>query len=126
MILQLQTPQEIWPARPDVRKILVETSRGLLGILPRHQDCLVAVYPGILTVEAEELEHLAVQRGVLVKRGPLVVLSAREFVSGDLDSLTARVRSQMERRQQSEASTRATRAQLESSFVRRFLELRQS
>lgn len=125
MRLQLQTPQELWPERLGVRKILVETSLGLLGILPRHMDCLVPIYPGILTVEGDQMEHLAVDRGILVKRGRQVVLSARELVAGELATLTARVQSQREQRLRNEAASRSTQTQLESGFVRRFLELRQ-
>ena len=125
MRLQLQTPQELWPERLGVRKILVETSQGLLGILPRHMDCLVPIYPGILTVEGEQMEHLAVDRGILVKRGRQVVLSARELVAGELATLTARVQSQREQRLRNEAASRSTQTQLESGFVRRLLELRQ-
>ena len=125
MRLQLQTPQEQWPERLGVRKILVETSQGLLGILPRYMDCLVPIYPGILTLEGDEIEHLAVDRGILVKRGRRVVLSARELVAGELVTLTARVQSQREQRLRNEAASRSTQTQLESGFVRRFLELRQ-
>jgi len=125
VILQLQTPQELWPERTGVLKLLVETSQGLLGILPRHRDCLVLVYPGILTIEGEQLEHLAVHRGILVKRGHRVVLSARELVGGDLASLTRLVQAQPLRRQQSEVTGRSVQARLESTFARRFLELRQ-
>lgn len=125
MRLQLQTPQEQWPERLGVRKILVETSQGLLGILPRHMDCLVPVYPGILTVEGDEIEHLAVDRGILVKRGRRVVLSARELVAGELATLTARLQSQRELRLLREAASRSAQTRLETGFVRRFLELRQ-
>jgi len=126
VILQLQTPQELWPERTGVRKLLVETSQGLLGILPRHRDCLVPVYPGILTIEGEQLEHLAVHRGILIKRGDRVVLSARELVGGDLASLARMVRGQPERRQHSESKSRSAQTRLESTFARRFLELRQT
>lgn len=125
MILQLQTPQELWPERTGVRKLLVETSQGSLGILPRHRDCLVLVYPGILAVDGEKLEYLAVHRGILVKRGDRLWLSAREVVAGDLISLTGRVQAQPEHRQHSEATSRSVQARLESTFARRFLELRQ-
>ena len=127
MRLQLQTPQELWPERPEVRKILVETSRGLLGILPRHADCLVTVHPGILTVQTEQgLEHLAVHRGLLVKRGSLVTLSAGERVGGALPSLTALLRSRQDGRQQSEEASRSAQHRLEAGLVRRFMELKQT
>ena len=124
MNLLLQTPQEQWPERVGVRKILVETSQGLLAILPRHMDCVVPVYPGILTLEIDGLEHLAVNRGLLVKRGRQVTISARELIAGELASLTAQVDLLRERRLESESASRSAKTRLESSFTRRFLELR--
>lgn len=109
----------------EVEKIVAEGVEGSVGILPRHVDYVEVLVPGILLFEtAGGQERLvAVDRGLLVKRGERVTVSVRDAVPGeDLGSLRRTVRERFEKLDQRERQARSALAQMEARFIRNFLE----
>lgn len=118
------------PTRPvltaeDVRRVVAESTNGSFGLLPRHVDYTTALVPGILLFEdAAGAERLvAVDRGLLVKCGADVLVSVRRAVVGeDLATLRETVRTRFETLDERERRARTALAELESRFIRRFVE----
>ena len=108
-----------------VERVVAEAENGSFCLLPRHVDFVSALVPGILAYVPEEggERFLALDRGVLVKCGPEVLVSTREAVAGaDLGRLRATVREELERLDERELKARSALARLEAGFVRSFLE----
>jgi F-type H+-transporting ATPase subunit epsilon len=112
----------------DVRKVSGEAVDGSFTLLPRHIDFVTSLVPGILFCDtagenAEEV-FFAVDEGILVKRGPDVLVSTRNAVcSADLASLHRTVREHFETLDEQERRARSALVRLEADFVRRYLEL---
>lgn len=109
----------------EVEKVVAEGVEGSVGILPRHVDYVEVLVPGILLFETAEGEErlVAVDRGLLVKRGDRVTVSVRDAVPGDeLSSLRRTVRERFETLDRREKRARSALAQLEARFIRNFLE----
>jgi len=109
----------------EADRIVAEAVEGSLGILPRHIDYVAVLVPGILTFDTPEGEErlVAVDRGLLVKRGDRVTVSVRDAVRGDeLSTLRRTVRERFERLDQREREARTALARLEARFIRHFLE----
>lgn len=107
-------------------KVSIDAVNGSLTLLPRHQDFVTAVVPCVLVFEtAESGERLvAVDRGILVKRGDHTMLSVRAAVEGtDLDSLGDTVREQFRIESDQDRKMRSSMAEIEAGMVRRFLEV---
>lgn len=124
MRLRVQVPTERL-LEEDVGKVVAEGVEGSIGILPRHIDYVAVLVPGILTFEEPDGGErlLAVDRGVLVKRGDLVTVSVRDAVRGeDLATLRQTVRERFEKIDQRERGARSALAQLEARFIRHFLQ----
>lgn len=83
MILRVQSPTEV-VFHGEVIKVTVEAEDGYYTFLPRHVDFVTALVPGLLSLErpggAEEF--LAVDEGVLVKRGEEILVSAFSALRG--------------------------------------------
>lgn len=112
----------------EVSKVLTEGEEGAFTLLPRHIDYATTLVPGILTyVTAEERQgFVAVDEGVLVKRGREVLVSTRNAVLGDdLESLRQAVDEQFRALDEEEKRARTALAKLEASFVRRYMDLRE-
>jgi F-type H+-transporting ATPase subunit epsilon len=123
--LTIQVPGETILDVEGVTSIVAEGGEGMFGILPRHIDYVSVLVPGILSYRRERgpEELLAVDRGVLVKRGPHVRVSAREAVRGeDLDTLRGTVQKRFRRLDERERQARSALASLESRFIRDFIE----
>ena len=109
----------------EIEEIVAEGVEGSVGILPRHVDYVEVLVPGILVFETVEGEErlLAVDRGLLVKRGDRVTVSVRDAVPGEeLGSLRRTVRERFEKLGRREKQARSALAQLEARFIRNFLE----
>ena len=109
-----------------VERVVAEAENGSFCLLPRHVDFVSALVPGILAYvpEGGSERFLALDRGVLVKCGPEVLVSTREAVAGaDLGRLRATVREELARLDERELRARSALARLEAGFVRSFLEL---
>lgn len=127
MQLTVLLPQEIFLRQEGVRRIVLETPQGSLGLLPRRLDCVCPLVAGLLVYETEAArEHyLALDRGLLVKRGAAVLVAVRRAVRcDDLTSLRATVAGQFRRQDEQEKNIRLALTRLESELVRRLLELK--
>jgi F-type H+-transporting ATPase subunit epsilon len=109
----------------EVNKVIVEAADGSFGMLPRHIDFVAALVPGILSYESDDgqEEFLAVDEGVLVKRGSEVLISTRDAIRGpELGKLRQMVKDRFQSLDDREKKSRTALAKLETDFVRRFLE----
>lgn len=134
MRLRITVPDRVVLDR-EVDKVVAEAIDGSFCLLERHIDFVTALAPGLLAYlpagcDPDDIDaeiFLAVDRGILVKRGPDVDIAARRAVEGpDLGELRRRVREEFESLGDLEVRARSALARLESSFVRRFLELTES
>ena len=127
MRLKVLLPTEIL-LDDEVSKVCAEAENGAFCLLPRHIDFATALVPGILFFlfpDGRE-EFLAVDEGILVKRGPEVLVSTRNAVVGpDLGTLRQTVDEQFRTLTEHEKITRSAFARLEADLVRRFVELEQ-
>ena len=127
MRLEILLPYRVFVDLPDVTRIVVESTAGSIGILPRRLDFTTALRPGVLTYQRSggKEEFVAVDMGVLVKAGREVRMSVREAIGGaDLGGLRDAVRSRYTNLDDTERASRSAIARLESDFVRRFTELK--
>jgi F-type H+-transporting ATPase subunit epsilon len=105
--------------------VSAEARNGSFTLLPRHIDFTASLVPGLLTYTVGEQEHLlAVDAGILVKRGPSVRVATGGAVEGDsVLSLQRQLRASFKDTTESEQQTRAALAHLETDAFRRLLEL---
>lgn len=107
-------------------KVIAEAQNGSFCLLPRHIDFLAALVPGLLSyIDTDQQEcFVAVDEGILIKRGPEVLVSTRQAVpSDDIASLRNTVRKEFQTLDERERSARSAMARLESDLIRRFLEM---
>ncbi len=107
-------------------KIVAEAPNGSFCLLPRHIDFLAALVPGLMSFvdETDTEQFVAVDEGILVKRGPEVLVSTRHAVLGDdIESLRATVHRDFLAIDSSERKARSALARLELDLVQRFVEL---
>lgn len=126
MRLRVLLPFKVFVEHDDVLRIIVETRCGLLGLLPRRLDCAAELVPGILMYEtaATGRVYLAVNAGVLVKAGDLVLVSVRDAMMGmTLDELHLAVMREYGRWDSKQGGERAVLAKLEGELMRRFVGL---
>lgn len=122
MNLKVLVPFQIFAAKSEVSRVVAETRAGSFGLLPRRLDCVAAIAPGILVFEtgAEGESYVAVDKGVLVKTGPNVVVSVRRAISGtDLGRLHDLVEQEFLTLDEDERSVHSAMAKLETGFLRR-------
>jgi F-type H+-transporting ATPase subunit epsilon len=126
MNLKILLPFQIFAEKTGVLRIVAETRDGSFGLLPHRLDCATALVPGILIYEtkAEGEICVAVDKGVLVKAGPDVLVSVRRAIPGkDLGQLRAAVEKEFLNLDEDERSVRSVMAKLETGFLRRFAAL---
>lgn len=124
MKLKLLTPTKVIIDQP-VKKIIAEGEHGHFCLLPQHIDFLAALVPGLLSFEDEEKneQFVAVDEGVLVKRGDEVLVSTRQATPGtNLEQLRDKVREEFATLDEAERAAHAATAKLEASFLRSYLE----
>ncbi len=111
----------------EVSKIVAEAENGSFCLLPHHIDFVTALVPGILTYvrgPEEQEEMLAIDQGILIKCGPEVLISTRNAVRGaDLGKLRETVEQSFLALDERERQARTALANLEATFIRRFLKL---
>jgi F-type H+-transporting ATPase subunit epsilon len=107
-----------------VVKVVAEAQNGSFCLLPRHVDFVAALVPGILALTSQEGEEtfLAVDEGVLVKRGPEVLISTWNAVEGKLGELRQAVREQFRELDEREQQARLALDHLEASLARQIFE----
>jgi F-type H+-transporting ATPase subunit epsilon len=128
MRLRVLLPTHVFLEK-EVSKVVAEAENGSSGLLPRHIDYVTSLVPGILSFETDEdtEEFLAINGGVLVKRGSDVFVSTRNAVhSTDLEALRQTVRDQFEMLDEREKRARSALARMEASFVERFMEIQET
>ncbi len=118
MHLKILLPFRVFEDIQNVKRIVMETSEGAFGILPQRLDCVAALVPGIFTYETEREHYIAIDEGVMIKAGEVVLLSVRNAISGaSLSELHASVEKEFTRLDESEKDMRASMAKMESSFI---------
>ena len=124
MQLKILLPFEVFAKKAGVLRIVAETRGGSVGLLPRRRDCAAALVPGILIFECEgESEtFVAVDEGILIKKGPEVLVSVRNAIGGDdLGLLREAVDREFRNLDEQEQSVRLVLAKMESVFIRRLM-----
>jgi len=126
MNLKIVLPMKIF-LEVEANKVTAEAQDGSFCLLPRHIDLVAAIVPGIFSFESGgKEEFLAVDEGVLVKRGPDVIVSTRKAIGGrDLGDLKDIVEKEFRVLDEQERKTRSILARLEADFARRFFKLRE-
>jgi F-type H+-transporting ATPase subunit epsilon len=125
MQLKVQVPGEIFINEP-VQKIIAEAHNGFFCLEPRHIDFVTALVPGLITYIKEDGTEriLAVDEGILVKCDKEVLISTFSAVLGkNLDTLREAVTDYFNVQNEDERLARAAAARLETSIVRRFIEM---
>ena len=120
MTIKILLPFRIFAKVINVKRVVVETGEGSFGILPQRLDCVAALVPGIFTyeTEAEGVQYLAIDEGVLVKAGPEVFVSVRNAIGGaDLGELRESVEKDFVELDENEKKVRSVMAKLESGFI---------
>ncbi len=127
MRLKILLPYKVFADIKKVKKIVVETSAGSYGILPRRLDCTAALITGILLyeTEGEGEKYIAVKEGILIKAGDQVMVSVRNAVgNAPLGQLQALIEKEMIELDELEINARSVMAKLETGFLRSFQNLR--
>jgi F-type H+-transporting ATPase subunit epsilon len=124
MRLRVLLPREILLER-EVTKITAEAPNGEFCLLPRHIDFVSALVPGVMSFFGDEGEvFLAIDGGILVKKGADVTVSSPRAVIGRrLDELEGVVVSEFVKIDESERKSRSVLAKLEADIVRNFIEM---
>ncbi|MDT7829866.1 F0F1 ATP synthase subunit epsilon [Pricia sp. S334] len=121
MHLKILLPDRVFADFDHVKKIVVETTAGAYGILPRRLDCTAALSPGILSYETEKqgVKYIALDEGIMIKAGSEVSVSVR-YAIGDapLGELRDLVEREMMQLDELEINARSVMAKLETGFMR--------
>ncbi len=123
MNLKILLPFRIFIETKNVSSITIETSEGSYGMLPHRLDCVAALVPGILTyeIESEGPKYVAVDEGVMIKAGTLVLVSVRNAIGGaDLGKLGDKVKNDFNKQDESKIKVRSVMAKLEGGFIYSF------
>lgn len=126
MHLRILLPHQVFAEHADVSRIVVDTLAGSHGLLPQRLDCVAALTPGILVYESDAHGEamIAIDEGVMIKAGTLVLVSVRRAVLGDdLQHLQKLVAKEFLEIDQLEREARSTMARLEVGFLHRFAAL---
>ncbi len=106
-------------------QVHAEGLEGAFCLRPRHRDWVAALAPGIVgfTTPAGREQFLAVDQGVLSKRGAEVLIAVRRAVrEGDLRRLRQVVDTEFRQLDEQEKAARGALARLEAGMIRRFLQ----
>ena len=123
MRLKIHKPSEPF-LDAEIVKVVAESPKGCFCLLARHVDMVTALVPGIVsyTTDRGEEKFLAVNGGILVKRGHEVSISTKMAIGGELGVLRATVDRLIHEADERERRARTSLAKLEADFVRRFIE----
>lgn len=109
-------------------KVVAEAANGMFCLLPRHVDFTAALVPGILYFDDDEgsTRYVALDEGILVKRGADVLVSCYQAVAGrDLDELQRMVAARYLELDEDERLGRSALARLEAGALRGLVDLEQ-
>jgi F-type H+-transporting ATPase subunit epsilon len=109
----------------EILQVTAESPAGEFCLKQRHIDFVTVLVPGILTyIDEEDNENfVAVDSGILVKRGQQVSVACRHAVAGELGELSEVVEKMEENFIEREKVSRTAAAKLEIGFYKRFMEL---
>jgi F-type H+-transporting ATPase subunit epsilon len=130
--LRILLPSRVFMVKHGVKAVVVQTSHGSVGFLPKRRDGVAALVPGILSYknseiegEGEEESYVAIDHGILVKTGQDIFVSVRNAIAeGDLAMLQEAVDREFVNLSEQEKTVRMMLSKMESGFVRRFMEFR--
>lgn len=118
MNLKILLPFRVFAEVKNVKRIVMETSEGSYGILPRRQDCVAALVPGILTYESDKVNYIAVDEGIMIKSGTEVFVSVRQAIGGvDLGKLHELVEKEFKQFDETEKNIRSVISKLETGLM---------
>ncbi len=123
MNLKILIPYRVFIEQLAVKRLVVNTPAGELGILPHRLDCVAALAPGICMYESSsgQENYIAIDEGIMVKVGESVSLSVRNAIGGlDLGLLKAGVERDFVGHDEQDQQLKDVLTKLESSFLRRF------
>lgn len=128
MRLKILLPFQVFADVAAVTRLVVETTQGAYGLLPRRRDAVMVLRPGLLIYETEAETGsevvVAVDGGVLVKTGAQVLVSVRRAMGGtDLDGLRAAVQHEFMQQSAEELRVHEVLAKLEVGLLRRLGEV---
>jgi F-type H+-transporting ATPase subunit epsilon len=126
MNLKILLPAKVFLEQSGVSRIVAETGNGSFGLLPLRLDCVAVLCPGILLYEndREGETYIAVDEGILIKTGSLVLASVRNAILGrDLAQMRSAVQQEFLNLNEQEKSLRATLNKMESGLIRRMVVL---
>jgi F-type H+-transporting ATPase subunit epsilon len=125
MRLKILLPTSILIER-DVEKVIAEAENGSFCLLPRHIDFVAFIVPGILAFEENDgsEQFVAVDEGVLVKRGDDVFVSVRDAIIGEeLEKLSESVSEKFMSVEEDRKKAETVLAKMEANFVNNFLQM---
>jgi len=125
MNFKILLPSEVF-LDSEVKKVIAESENGSFCLLPRHVDFVSALVPGLLILEDVKKGEtfLAVDEGILVKKGHNVLVSTRNVVRiPNLGEVKGVVEEKFKILDDREKAARTASARLEADLVRRFMEL---
>ncbi|MBP5160455.1 MAG: hypothetical protein ILP11_00145 [Alphaproteobacteria bacterium] len=111
----------------EVEKLSFESLSGARTFLPNHIDTVSALPPNIMTVRtmAHKDIYVACTQGVLVKQGPLVLISAHKAVIGDdLEHLASLIKTEFAQDEDNRRQVNMAIARLEAQLSRGFMNLK--
>ncbi len=102
----------------NVKRIVMETSEGAFGVLPKRLDFVAALVPGIFTYETDSEHFIAIDEGIMVKAGDEVWVSVRNAIRGaSLQELQESVNNSFKQLDENEKEQRSAMARMESGFI---------
>ena len=125
MNLRILLPFGVFAEKPDVLRIVADTTDGSYGLLPHRLDCVAALVPGILTYETKDgvTVYVGIDQGVLVKAGAQVTVSVRRAIGGsDLGQIKDAVERDFLKLDEQERNVRTAVAKMESGLMGRLAE----
>lgn len=125
MRLRILLPEEIL-LDVETGKITAEAKKRRLWLAPTPCDFVTALAPGILTFVGADgrEEFVAVDEGILLKRGKQVQVSTRNAVIGqELGELKRLIAERFRNLSEYERKSRDALYKLEADLIRRFMEL---
>jgi len=128
MNFKILLPSEIYLDQ-EVSKVVAEAGNGSFCLLPRHIDFVSALVPGLLSIEDDKGQEvfMAVDEGILVKKGQDVSVSTRNVVTiPNLGDLREVIEEKFKVIDDREKAARTAAARLEADLVRRLMELRKT
>ncbi|HSZ24787.1 MAG TPA: F0F1 ATP synthase subunit epsilon [Cytophagaceae bacterium] len=129
LTLKILLPYKVFLELENVSSIIAETDKGSFGILPQRLDGVAALIPGILSyrINNGEINYLAIDEGILIKKGSEVFLSVRNAIGGkSLGKLHESVEKEFKNLDEKEKNIRSTLTKLEIGFMHTFEKIRRT